>query len=170
MYPPGSTIFEPLLALPPLRYAREPYQLADRTNFYALVNKSVKFNARDEMKSIKKMKEQFTTLRIKLDFYLNKLHFICCPHRRPHGSHDNKQATLVICTGIQWVDGIMAIWECVLSPGHPGYKGLTEWRLFGGCFMHFYLLQHQEMFVDFPLLLLLLGWHNKNHRQPEFIF
>lgn len=25
----------------------EPYQLADRTNFYALVNKSVKFNARD---------------------------------------------------------------------------------------------------------------------------
>lgn len=41
-------------------------------NFYALVNKSVKFNA-DEQK--------FTTLQIKLDFYLNKLHFML--GRRP---------------------------------------------------------------------------------------
>jgi len=43
---------------------------------------------------------------------------------------------------------------------------VTDWRRLGGCFMHFYLLQRQEMFVDFPLL----GCHNKNPRQPEIIF
>lgn len=80
----------------------ESYQLADRTNFYALVNKSVKFNARDELKSIKKkIKEKFTTLRIKLDFYLNKLHFIFRLILRPRGCRNNKQATLIICTGIR---------------------------------------------------------------------
>lgn len=75
--------------------------VAKAENFYALVNKSVKFNA-DEQK--------FTTLQIKLDFYLNKLHFMrwrrpgTLPSPAPSSSslpcRNNKQATAIICTGI----------------------------------------------------------------------
>lgn len=78
-------------------------------NFYALVNKSVKFNA-DERK--------FTTLQIKLDFYLNKLHFMrsarMCDAVASSSSRNNKQATAIICTGIwrqdmwQWV--VARVW------------------------------------------------------------
>lgn len=59
--PPSASQFPPATVV----------SVARAENFYALVNKSVKFNA-DELK--------FTTLQIKLDFYLNKLHFM--PWRR----------------------------------------------------------------------------------------
>jgi len=55
--PLSSTIFEPLLPVP----IPETYQLADRTNFYALVNKSVKFNARDELKGMKNKRKIYDT-------------------------------------------------------------------------------------------------------------
>lgn len=86
--PPAPVIPLPLTAF---------VSVAGAENFYALVNKSVKFNA-DEQK--------FTTLQIKLDFYLNKLHFMRwrrpgtapSPHSLP--CRNNKQATAIICTGI----------------------------------------------------------------------